>query len=122
MAYETVTMYPYVRLTQQPDGSQSRYVQMFNWKTESKVEDGGDTIVIALPEIEVTVQFADDLRPQALEILRANRQKLKAEHQALLTKLQWLENQLLAIEQSEVLDPVEPRVRFYKEPNNYDDE
>lgn len=102
MAQTALKLYPYARVG--GDFGSTPFVNAYSWQTESKIEDGGDQVTIALPPIEIQISHPADLRPLALEILRANRQELKAKHQALLTKLQYLENQLLALEHMDILD------------------
>lgn len=99
MAQCKLTLYPYVTLD---DKGNFYFANAYSWKMEVTVEDG--KIRVPLEPIEISFEYPDDLRPQALAILRAHRTKLNGEHQQTLTKLQFLENNLLALAAPDVLD------------------
>lgn len=82
--------------------------------SSSKVEDYYSSEyayiqLFAAPPIEVEVEVPNNFDAQLLAALRAGKEKLRAEHTAAMTKLQFLENNLLKLEAPEVLDAAERR-------------
>ena len=90
------------------------------YKMEGSVSPEYGYIHVALPPLDLTIEIpsADGLRKMALELLQANRTKLRAEHAALMTKYQFLENQLLGLAAPEL---VEGERRAYSETRDVSD-
>lgn len=119
MATAKMKLYPYVRVS--PKG-ELQSVNAFTWKTEDKVEDSG-SFCFELPPIELDVEVAEDFRPACVQLLRAHRGKLQAEHHMLMTRMQFQENQLLAISAPEVLDASEgPKAKAINQDGEGDDD
>lgn len=120
MAKVTITLYPYAYYDKHGAFSHSG---IFTWSQTSAITTEGN-IILALPSEKFEVDLPDDPRPQLLEILRAHRGKLNAEHQNTLTKLQFMENNLLGLAAPEVLDAVKkpPREAPYGDLIDRDDD
>lgn len=92
----------YPAMTFDQEGKLS-YASVDNFRMESYVSEQG-FLHITLGPVEVEVEFPDDPRQQVLQVLREHRTKLNAKHQATLTRLQFMENALLGIAHTDVLD------------------
>lgn len=62
-------------------------------------------------EVEVELPPTQEISSRCLALLRRQRDKLRAEHQAQLTKLQFLENQLLGLPSPEIVEADNPTRR-----------
>lgn len=92
----TIKFYPYLYLSL--DGKLSHVSgSAYSGTDVISLEYSSITHYLPLMEIEVEIPNEAEIRAKALEILRANRTKLRAEHTAILTKLQFVENQLLGL-------------------------
>lgn len=100
MAKAKITLYPYVVLD---SSAQFSHMAAYIWETKDKMSEEG-TFSIALPKVEIEVTVPDDYRPACLALLRQHRGQLSAEHQATLTRLQFVENSLLGLAAPDVLD------------------
>lgn len=102
---KTIKLHPYVFLNGKGE------LQSLDANTTHLYGDGEVTqyghIVVTLPSVQLEVEFPDDLRPQALAVLRKFRERLSAEHHATMTRLQFTENQLLALDAPDILDAEE---------------
>ena len=80
-------------------------VQPHSYEVKGSVSAEYGYIHIALEplELEIELPSEEELRSKALAVLQADRQKLRAEHQALMTKYQYLENQLLGLAAPELV-------------------
>lgn len=84
-----------------------RYVEK-NDCQEGVIGKESGNISVYLPAIEVEFDYPDDVREQALRILRFNRDKLTAEHVRTMTNFKWTEGMLLGLAAPEILDVVDP--------------
>jgi hypothetical protein len=67
-------------------------------------EHGSVTVYLPMIEIEIEGPELAALEAKAVEILRAHKGKLQADHHLMMTKLQFIENNLLRLSAPEVLD------------------
>lgn len=108
MAKAKLTVYPYTTLDE--NGQPTGRVHADSYRTQKDVAIGGSIseysgiILVHLPAIEIEVELPGDIQFRAAEVLRAHRNELRAAHQATLTKLQFLENQLLGLAAPDILD------------------
>lgn len=87
-------------------------VHVQNWKVETLIHHEAGFITIGgFEPIEVEVEVPSDaeVRQLAFNALAAQRDKLRAEHQALMTKYQFMMNDLLGLPSPEVAEAEERR-------------
>ena len=108
MAKLKLTVYPYAIIDE--EGRVQDRLGVESYRSPEATLAGGSVssfsgvIYVHLPTIELLVEVPNDIKLKALPILQAYRKDLRAEHQKQLTKLQFLENNLLALSAPDVLD------------------
>lgn len=112
MAKATLELFPYVYLDKDGKflhmGAQTwRYVEKGDCP-DGRIDKDSGNITVFLPSFKVELTGPDDVREQALRILRFHRDKLTAEHVKTMTNFQWTEGMLLGLAAPEVLDAAEP--------------
>lgn len=112
MAKATLQLFPYVYLNK--DGK-FRHIGVQTWRytdkgdcPDGRIDKDSGNITVFLPPVDIELTGPDDVREQALRILRFNREKLIAEHVNTMTKFQWTEGMLLGLAAPEVLGAVTP--------------
>lgn len=79
-------------------------------KSNGRIQEDG-AVQVWLSPVELNVEYAPNaVNDAALVVLREQRSKLVAKHQLMMTKLQFLENQLLGLPAPTILD-AEPTER-----------
>lgn len=107
MATHKLKLYPSIALDK---GGRFLHVAADTYRYCEKGEEAGHiskesgSVFVNLPPIDISFDYPEDVRAQALAILRANRTKLQGEHIATMTRFQYLENQLLGLAAPDVLD------------------
>lgn len=100
---QTVKVCPRVNLDVEGNFS---HISIQSYNSEDYVSAEYGTISYGLPELELTLDAPteEEIRKRALEVLRANRDKLRADHQATMTRFSFMEGQLLRIGPPEVVE------------------
>lgn len=103
MASKKIKAYPYLYLSL--DGKiQNVSVQGYPSEANLSIQYSSITLPLPLLEIELDLPEQDDINRRCVELLRADRDKLRAEHTALMTKYQFLENQLLGLPAPDIVE------------------
>jgi hypothetical protein len=112
MATAKVKVYPACHISINSKGKmQAPSFQLHSYLCEAKYSSEYDffTFPIGDPiELEIEVPDGQEIDNKCLALLEGERGKVKTEHQVLLTKLKFLENQLLKLAAPEILDTENP--------------
>jgi hypothetical protein len=95
MATAKITIRPYIYVQANGEFYFAGATEGLGEITDKVNNDG--SFSIAMPSFEHELEFPEDLRPACVALLRQHKEKVKAEHHMLMTRLQFQENQLLAI-------------------------
>lgn len=111
-------IYPYVQLNEH---GKVTYTGAHTWNqgVPGSVDERG-CITLNLPPIEINLPVSEDMTQQALEFLRQHRTDATAKHHALMTRLQFAENQLLRLSSPDIIDAVD--VRYTPRASETDDD
>lgn len=109
----SVKLYPYAHFSAEGKfmyiGANTYRYGVEETKAGGEVSKESGTITVYLPamEIEVSEPAMAELEGKAVELLRHSRDKIRASHHMLMTKMQMAENNLLRLGAPEVIERVE---------------
>lgn len=103
MAKAKMMVYPYLAISEKGE-VEGVFCQSYAGK-DAISSIGG--FYIHLPPMEVEVTHPDDVRPACIALLQHDKKEKTAEHQKLMTHYQFLQNQLLGLAHSDIIDKAE---------------